>query len=160
MRSGVLTSISSRQRITISGCLLPKRTDFAILWWKSHKHISFWLKTCICQRDMVHKVCLNLTGLCSAEERRKNIEDLHDEVKTMKRRHATSIKVWLLVCWCQCTTNHSAFYPYGVSKSSAGLSRWDKGGHFHLCRAAGTRDNSEYGTGAWFSASKFSGGLC
>lgn len=31
--------------------------------------------------------------LRSAEERQRNIEDLHDELKTMKRRHTTSIKV-------------------------------------------------------------------
>ena len=31
--------------------------------------------------------------LYSAEERRKNIEELNDELRTMKRRHAASVKV-------------------------------------------------------------------
>jgi len=41
-------------------------------------------------------------GLCSAEERRRNIEDLHDEMKTLKRRHATSVKVPQLLLMLQC----------------------------------------------------------
>jgi len=35
----------------------------------------------------------NFSHLWSAEERRRNIEDLHDELKTLKRRHTTSVKV-------------------------------------------------------------------
>ena len=31
--------------------------------------------------------------MCAAEQRRKDVEDLHDELKTLKRRHATGIKV-------------------------------------------------------------------
>ena len=34
-----------------------------------------------------------MVDVCLAEERRRNIEDLHDELKTLKRRHATSVKV-------------------------------------------------------------------
>ena len=52
-----------------------------------------------------------------AEERCRNIEDLYDELKTMKRRHATSIKVQhtyqltatsiKVQCTCQLKEEHS-----------------------------------------------------